>query len=424
MSKSETEIKVMHIIAGNLNGGAARGAYLLHLGLLKKGIHSSVLSNSSSNNYDNKLSSIANSTQGKIKNALRQQLDVAPTLFYPSRKNQIFSTGFFSGFDFTKTSTYTAATIIHLHWINDGFVNIRHLQKVKKPIVWTLRDMWPMTGGCHYSMDCNNYTDNCGNCPQLNSKSKIDLSSIVIASKKKFIPPSTKIIGISNWISELAKKSSLFKEFDVRTISNNIDTDEFFPIQKEIARSILGISTNKKIILIGAHSISDFYKGFNKFIDALGFLNINDYHLCFFGNINPELLNKLGFSFSSFGFLNDTVALRLTYSAADVFVAPSIMDAFGKTLVEAMACETPVVCFNATGPKDIVDHMVNGYCAIPFIPEDIADGIKWICNNPNIDELSKSARKKAVAYFDVNIISEKYIDIYKEISNYDKSYLA
>jgi glycosyltransferase involved in cell wall biosynthesis len=415
---SKSEIRVLHLIGGDLGGGAARGAYSLHRGLLANGIHSRVISNSSTNLSDETVFSIAKNVREKLARAVRSRVDVAPTLFYPSREKIIFSTGF-AGYDFTKTEAYAEATIIHLHWVNGGFVSMRDLRNINKPIVWTLRDMWPMTGGCHYSMGCENYVANCGKCPQLNSTSKFDLSWIVNASKQKYIPKSIKVVGISHWLSERARESSIFKAHDVRTIFNNIDTQKFSPVEKAIARSILEIRTDKKIILVGAQSHNDFYKGFGKYLEAIRHLDKGNYHLCFFGNINQHLLAGLGFSFSVFGFLHDTISLRLAYSAADVFVAPSLMEAFGKTLAEAMACGTPVVCFDATGPRDIVDHMVNGYRAIPFDPEDIARGIEWVCHHKNSAELARSARGKAITSFDNSIIANQYIELYQDILDHE-----
>ena len=98
-----------------------------------------------------------------------------------------------------------------------------------------------------------------------------------------------------------------------------------------------------------------------------------------------------------------------------MFVAPSLMDAFGKTLAEAMACGTPVVCFDATGPKDIVDHKINGYLAKPFESEDLADGIEWVLNASNYDELCLNAREKVVREFDSEVVAKKYIKLYEEI---------
>jgi len=173
-------LKVLHIVAGNLNGGAAKGAYCLHTGLRNVGVDSKILTNSPDIIGDPSVTSIGRGKKGKIRNIVRAQLDNLPSKFYKKREDRIFSTGF-AGVRLTNQPLYGWADIIHLHWINNGFLSLRQIKKIKKPIVWTLRDMWPMTGGCHYSMSCENYQTGCGHCKQLNSKNSLDLS----ASPKK-----------------------------------------------------------------------------------------------------------------------------------------------------------------------------------------------------------------------------------------------
>ncbi len=409
-------MKILHIIAGDLSGGAARGAYWLHVGLKELGVDSKVFTNSRIILDDERVITTVKSKKDKVANMIRGQLDGLLLLFYPKRKQIIFSTGMF-GIDFTKTKEYQEADIIHLHWINGSFVNMKHLAKIDKPMVWTMRDMWPLTGGCHYPMECEKYKTGCGDCEQLQSGSSYDLSKFILNSKKKYLPKTMKLVGISHWLSQKAKESALFKDFDVRTISNNIDTSEFFPVEKKVARDILGIKTQKKIILVGSTSLKDFYKGFGKFQEAVQELDKSKYFLCFFGNVDKSVAENLGFEYKSFGYLHDNISLRLAYSSADVFVAPSLMDAFGKTLAEAMACGTPVVCFDATGPKDIVDHKLNGYLAKPFDTSDLACGIEWVLNALDYDKLCQNAREKVLREFDSKIVAEKYIELYRKILN-------
>ena len=407
-------MKILHIVAGDLNGGAARGAYWLHSGLKELNIDSKIFTNSKITLGDNSVVTINNSKKRKAINIIRGQLDNLFPLFYRKRKKIIFSSSFF-GVDFTKTNEYKEADIVHLHWINGSFVNIKHLGKIEKSIVWTMRDMWPMTGGCHYAMECDKYKTGCGNCEQLNSHSSYDLSKFILNRKKKYLPKDMKIVGISHWLSDEAKKSELFKDYDVRTISNNIDSKEFFPVDKDIARKILGIQSSKKIILVGSTSLQDFYKGFSKYLEAIMQLDKEKYFLCFFGNVDKNVVSDLGFEYKSFGYLNDNISLRLVYSCANVFVAPSLMDAFGKTIAESMGCGTPVVCFDATGPKDIVTHKVDGYKAESFKSDDLSSGIEWILNNKNYEELCQKARNKVVGEFDSVVVAKKYIDLYEEI---------
>jgi glycosyltransferase involved in cell wall biosynthesis len=407
-------MKVLHIVAGGLSGGAARGAYWLHLGLKDLGVESVVFTNTNSTNSDPDVYVSEGRKISKVLGFFRRQVDKLATAFYPRKIKRIFSTGFV-GVDFTKHEKYKDADIVHLHWINAGFVNVKDLAKVDKPMIWTLRDMWPMTGGCHYSMECEGYQKGCGKCPQLGSHFTNDLSRIVWKRKKRAVPASLKLVGISAWLTDRTRESSLFRGYDVRTISNNIDSGEFFPVDKCLAKKLLGIATEKKIILAGANSAKDFYKGFDKYVSALSFLNAEDYYLCFFGRLDESAVKDLGFEFHCFGTTRDNISLRTIYSCADVFAAPSIMEAFGKTLAEAMACGTPVVCFDATGPRDIVSHKVDGYKATPFEPESLAEGITWVANAANYPELTSNARRKVLERFDSKVVAEQYLQLYTEI---------
>ena len=408
-------MNILHIVAGNLNAGAARGAYWLHLGLIQQGISSKILTNSSNSTDDPNVETILNNTRSKIFSSIQFRLDRLPLMLYRNRKQVVFSTSL-GGLDFSKHALYDWADIVHLHWINGGFVNIRHLKKIKKPIIWTLRDMWPMTGGCHYSFNCEKFKIGCGNCPQLKSNCEYDLSKLIIRRKKNYYPKNMRIVGISPWISSLAIKSEVFSNFTINTIFNGINCNDFYPIEKKLAQKALGINTNKKIVLVGAQNIKDYYKGFPKFLEAVKQLDKDNIFLVFFGRLNNQIAHNFGFEYKNFGFINDIVSMRLIYSAADVFVAPSIMEAFGKTLAEAMACGTPVVCFNATGPKDIVDHMINGYKAKPFESQDIYNGIQWVLNHYLAKSLSSKAREKVVNTFDNRIIAKQYIDLYNTLT--------
>lgn len=406
-------MKILHIVAGELNEGAARGSYWLHQGLISLGVDSHILTSSKETFGDHSVTSTVSNVKERFFRLLRGHLDNSVSKIYPKRTKNMFSTGFF-GYDVTKSEIYKAADIVHLHWICDGFINVKDLYKVKKPIIWTMRDMWPMTGGCHYALDCVNYKTGCGNCIQLGSDCRYDLSWLILKRKEKCFSRNIKLVGISNWLSEQAKASQIFKGFSVRTIYNNVDTCEFRPVEKSVARSLLSVPSTKKIILVGAGN-NNSYKGFNKFIEALDYIHPEEYFLCFFGCLDSSVFSNLKFEYKNLGFLHDNVTLRLAYSCADVFVAPSLMEAFGKTIVESMACGTPAVCFDATGPSDIITHKVDGYKATPFEPKSLAKGIIWVLNHPDYGKLCENSRDKITQKFDSKIIAEQYIDLYREL---------
>lgn len=407
-------MKVLNLVSGDLTGGAARGAYWLHKGLVAQGVDSKLMISGRTQEYDSSIVSLSTTKFERVKSIIRGQIDALILKRYKNRTGNIFSTGLV-GFDFTKTEAYKQADIIHLHWVNAGMVNIKHLSKVDKPIVWTLRDMWPLTGGCHYSLDCEKYKTGCGSCPQLGSSNPKDLSQFVLNRKLKYVPKSLTAVGISHWLTDEVKNSLLFKDHTCLTILNNIDTYEFQKIDKAIARQILGISTEKQIVLCGSTNLKDFYKGFQKYLDALPRLDPEKVMLCFFGRFDKSLIEQYGFEYKSFGYLNDNISLNLVYAAADVFVAPSIQEAFGKTLAESQCSGTPVVCFDATGPKDIVDHKVTGYKAEPFSPEDLASGINWVLEHENSEYLAQAARDKVLREFDSQVVARKYVELYRKM---------
>lgn len=407
-------MKILHLIGGEMTGGAARGAYWLHKGLKKHGIDSKILTNSINDLNDSDIVSVNKTSLQKIINRLRNLPEVILHRIYSSLGTKVFSLSL-AGYDFTNHPLFEWADIVNLHWINCGFVNIQQLQKVKKPLVWTLRDLWPMTGGCHYPMGCEKFFQRCFSCPELSSNLKTDISSIVFSRKRRFYPENMFLVGISNWVSNMAKKSALFQGAFITTIFNNVAIEDFFSVKKDVARKILNFNTKKKIILVGSGNNSDFYKGFELFRRAIRTLNPNEYFLVFFGKLDSNLVREMGFEFLNFGFLHDVVSLRLLYSAADVFVAPSLYEAFGKTIAEAMACRTPTVCFDATGPKDIVDHKINGYRSVPYDANDLAEGIKWVTQCSEYENICDEACSKIRKEFESHVIAGKYKALYKDI---------
>jgi len=407
-------MKVLHLVGGSLSGGAARGAYCIHTGLKELGIRSMILTNSRTTLGDSSVVTINTGLKTRLLAILRGRFESLPLNLYRRRRSEIYSTGF-CGYDFTQTPEYKEADIIHLHWINAGFVNIKHLSKVEKPIVWTMHDMWPMTGGCHIAMDCDRYTSLCGKCPRLNSKTRWDLSRFVINRKKKYLPRKLVPVGISSWLSDKAKTSFLLHSFDLTTIHNTVDTKTFFPVEKSMAREILRVPKDRKIICVAAQNLMDVWKGFGKFLQAIELLDKNEYFLCIMGNCEQSLISQTGFDYKYFGFLQDNISIQLVYSAANVFVAPSIIESFGRMLIEALACATPVVCFDATGPKDIIDHKVDGYKAEPFSFNDLATGIRWVCEHPHPSDLHEAALSKVKKQFDLPIIARQYINLYEKL---------
>jgi glycosyltransferase involved in cell wall biosynthesis len=297
-------------------------------------------------------------------------------------------------------------------------LRIEELSKIKKPIVWSLHDMWAFTGGCHYDEDCGRYINKCEKCPILGSEDKRDLSARIFERKiKTFKDLDITIVGVSKWLELCAKQSQLLRNKRIMNIPNPLNTEIYKPVNKNLAKELLGIAANQKIILFGALNISQPRKGYKLLSEALTYIRIPNISFAFFGSSVEENIKCSNNSVLNIGKLNDDISLRIIYSAADVMIVPSLQEAFGQTATEAMACGTPVVAFGASGLLDIIDHKENGYLAKPYDVEDLTRGIKWVLEHPHKEDLSVRAYNKVINNFEMTMVAKKYKILYDEILN-------
>ncbi|MTJ14890.1 glycosyltransferase [Anabaena sp. UHCC 0187] len=404
--------------SSDIEGGAARATYRLHQGLQTIGIKSQML-------VQTKLTddlSVAASKTHFVRSlaGTRITLDVMPLKNYPRRQKTTFSPQWLPD-RITRKVAEIAPNIINLHWINAGYIRIETITKLQPPLVWTLHDMWAFTGGCHYSQECDRYTESCGACPQLGSSKNSDLSRWIWQRKAKaWVNQNLTIISPSTWLAELAKSSSLFQHSRIEVIPHGMDTQKFKPIDRQIARSILNLPQDKKLVLFGAINPTESRKGQHLLQPALQSLSQSGWQdkleLAIFGANKPEKPIDTGFKAHYLGRFHDDISLALVYSAADVMVVPSTQEAFGQTASESLACGTPVVAFNVTGLKDIVEHQQNGYLAQPYQVEDLARGIAWILEDEERrQKLSYQGRQKVEREYTLEIQARRYASLWNEI---------
>ncbi len=409
-------MKILIVNTKDIKGGAARAAYRLHNALLKIGMDSNMLVQLKASK-DPKVIGPLNKFQ-KGMSIIRPELDKLPLRLYPSRNKTPFSPAWLPFSGMLKIINESDADLVHLHWIAGGMIRIEEIAKIRKPIVWTLHDMWVFTGGCHLDNNCGQYIKGCQYCPILGSKKKNDLSKKIFIRKLRTYNKIGNIVfvGLSQWMCKCAKSSKLLNKHKIVNLPNPIDTSIFKPLDKKIARDMLNIPMDKKLILIGAgNPTGDKNKGFAEFSQALNKVGYPKAELLVFGTSRP--VNEPEFSFKShyIGKIYDNITLRVVYSSADVMVVPSLQEAFGQTATEAMSCGTPVVAFGATGLLDIVDHKLNGYLAKPYDPNDLAFGIEWVLRNSDKKNLSAHARSKVLDNFAMELVAKKYKLLYEDL---------
>jgi glycosyltransferase involved in cell wall biosynthesis len=410
-------MKTLIINTSDDNGGAHIGSYRIFKGLRTIGVDAQMYVQHKTRSDP---AIIADTSKiEKFLSFVRPFIDDYPITRYKNRANTLVSPAWVPNSVAGKIIRFDP-DIIHLNWICQGFISVSEIKKFRKPIVWTMHDMWPFTGGCHYADQCRKYEQRCGACPQLGSEKNNDLSSRVWSRKKRYWKDlDLTIVSPSRWIADCAKKSSLFKNRKIVIIPYGLDLDRYKPIDKTIARSLLKIPLKKKILLFGAVSAtSDTRKGFRYLLGALDHLSHNrefdDAEAVVFGSEKPENEIKTGMNVNYLGNLTGDLALSLVYSAADVFIAPSLQENFGLTILESIACGTPVVAFDVGGIPDMIDHKKNGYLAKPRDSKDLAEGISWVLSDEKQwKSLSENCRSKAVGNFEISSVARQYADLYR-----------
>jgi glycosyltransferase involved in cell wall biosynthesis len=406
-------MKILIVNFSDKKGGASRAAKRLHDSLLGEKVNSTMFvldKNGTENNIVTPKNFIRKITT-KVQKVLNP---------FPLRNVHLvspFSASFSPSFNIVKYINQQNADVVHLHWINAGMLRIEDLSKIKAPIIWTLHDMWPFTGGCHYADSCKRYTESCGNCPILNSDVQNDLSKQIFNRKKIVFNniSSLTIVGLSKWLQNSAKASSLFKNRTVVNLPNPIDTNAYKPSDKNEAREFLGLSKEKIYILFGAmDATSDNRKGFDKLIKALSFLEIEDLELLVFGSNKPKDSQNFGFVTHYFGEISDDKNLNKIYNAADVMIVPSLQENLSNVIMESLSCGTPVVAFNVGGNSDMIYHKKNGYLAKALDPNDLALGIEWVIKNNTKNYLGELARLKVLENFDSKTVAKKYLQLYND----------
>jgi glycosyltransferase involved in cell wall biosynthesis len=410
-------MRVVHLSTTDIRGGASRGAYWLHKALREAGVDSVMLVD---RKYGDDDSVVEVSGGGKkVLSALRARLDALPLSRYSKTDESYWSVGW-APHRVERAVAQLEPEIVHLHWITGGYVPVAALPRIGRPLVWTLRDMWGFTGGCHYTGPCEGYRSGCGACPQLRSRREDDLSRRVVAAKRRHWQGlDLHLVPISTWLADQARASPVFAGRPAEVIPNGIDVRRFKPTDRARAKLRFGVDPDRPLIVFGAvNATGDPRKGFAPFRAAMESLHrhgrVAPAEVIVFGAGEPAPTGGTPMRF--LGRVDDDSTLASLYSAADVTVAPSMQEAFGKTLIESFACATPVVAFRSGGPVDIVDHGRNGYLAEPFDADALAEGIAWCLGEPGrASQLGRHGRAKAERAYDIRIVAGRYRDLYERV---------
>jgi glycosyltransferase involved in cell wall biosynthesis len=408
-------LKVFHLNYSDINGGAARAAFRIHQALRHTGIDSQMLVNvAASGDW---------SVQGPTSQLSKSLTRIRPQLAIPLRKllhtgNPVTHSPAVVPSRWAECLNSSDADLVHLHWVQGEMLSIADIGRIRKPIVWTLHDMWAFCGAEHYTTDHRwrdgYYIDN-----RPSHERGFDINRFTWLRKRKHWRRPMQIIGDSHWISDCASNSVLMRNWPVSTIHYPLDLKVWQPLDKRQARQLLTLPLDCPILLFGAMGGGkDLRKGIDLLLAALAHLRsepiVEKLHLVVFGQLAPKSPPKVGFPVHYIGHLHDDISLRILYSAADLMAVPSRQEAFGQTASEAHACGTPVVAFDIGGLRDIIVNHVTGALAVPFEPASLAAKIRWVLEDPDRrQKLGVAARSRAEELWTEDRVAGQYIRAYE-----------
>lgn len=411
-------MKTLLLNTYDAQGGAGIATYRIHKALRSAGVDSLMyVQNRSCSDY----TVLGPSRWARIPAYFRPHLDSFPNKFFKNAKPELFSTSWVPDRLLDKINAIRP-DLVHLFWINGGFARIETLGKIRQPAIWTMHDMWPFTGGCHYDDGCGKFSGLCGSCPSLYSSVENDISRRVIRRKlKSWVNWKVTVVATSQWLAKEARLSSVLCDKEIYVIPNAVDTDRYKPVPKNIARTIYNLPQDKMLIMFSAFAATSHpRKGGHLLVPALERIvrdsGKTEIELVIVGASQPEVPINFGVPVHYMGHFSDEISQAVLYSAADVLVAPSMQENLSNTVVEALSCGTPVVAFNIGGMPDMIAHKTNGYLAKAFSVEELAAGILWVLSDgDNLSRLSSEARKSAIQKYAFSIIGKKYYELYQRV---------
>lgn len=419
-------LRIVHVGLDDIWGGAGRAAYKLHNGLRRLGHESSMfVANKRSGDPTIRAFEPPTDPQSQREHERRKErIEGDFALYGDSRPKHLIGDGFTgdrSVHGAAPLEQLPGCDVVNLHWFGSFFDYRAFFSTVPQevPVVWTLHDMNAFTGGCHYDDYCGKFSDRCGACPQLGSTVEEDLSRQVWNRKSEAFAGvedgRLRLVAVSNWLAGEASRSSLLGRFPVTSISPSLDSQVFAPRDRSAARANLGIPEEASVLLFIADSLVTRRKGFALLAEALeGLAGVPDLFLLSLGHNNPAGIGDV--PHLHLDYIEDDLALSAIYSAADVFVMPSLQEAFGQTVLEALACGTPVIGFDVGGIPEMVRPGVTGELVQPGDIEGLRNTIRALLKDPERRaEMSANGRRMAVEEFAHDVQAGRYADLYRSL---------
>lgn len=428
MNTEQQPIKVAHLCMQHY-GGAGTSTCRLHRGLLAEGVDSTlcvlktrgdepgvrfIAGASAADNGGERVSDLWGRSVARWNAALRNCRNI-------SKELEIF-TDPFSAFELSAIEAVRNADILNFHWIPGMVDFVRDVEFLAgKPVVWTMKDMSPMTGGCHYSVGCDKWTRECADCHLLGEGCGDDPARSNFRIKREaYGRLDVCVVSPSRWLADCAGQSTLLGRFPRRVIPNAVPVDVFRPYDRQAVRRELGVPEGSRVVLFGAAGIHNRRKGLRYLVRALELLAADPRTppivLALFGEFGGQA-PRLPFPVLPAGYVTQDAQLALLYAMADAYVLPSLEENLPNVILESLACGTPVVAFDTGGIPDMIEHRKTGWLVPPGDAAGLADGLRWAlaAQGPEAALRTRLCRSVALERYPLAVQARAYANLYRKI---------
>lgn len=401
--------KVLHVTY-DVAGGAGRAAQRIHEAVSLAGIDSTLVS---ARSPQDRAGGRVSRTMRRVYYGVRGRAEAAVNgLMKPPHKSPRWTAVIPSQWaGFVNASNYD---IVHLHWVCGGMISIADIGRFRKPVVWTMHDMWAFCGSEHVAGDDRFSVGYLASTrpPGLRG---FDLDAWTWERKRRCWTSEFRIVAPSHWMASCVKRSALMGRWEVAVVPNPIDTTIWSPPSRSSARAALGIAQDSAVLcVVGIDGAISPHKGYDLLLAALPLIPaIGPLVVFVVGRSEGWRPQIQGVEFRFLGLVADDEVLRQAYAASDATVVPSRIDNLPNTAVEAASCGLPIAAFAIGGLPDIVDHGVSGYLAEPFDVGGLARAISWVLGRDTGPAAGVAGRSRAVERFGMLHVGRRYADVYQ-----------
>lgn len=408
-----SRLSIVHLSTADAQGGSARSARRIHEGLRRSGHTSRMLVGQKSSN-DPDVDTVHGGGLSRKFDRLSEEITRRlglQYLYFPSSGRV------------RQHDWITTADIIQIYNTHGGYLSHRLLPALAShaPVVWRLSDMWAVTGHCAYAGGCERWRTGCGQCPDLGAYPPIPIDTTAWLWRLKhkiYRRARPTIVAPSSWAERIARESPLFEDCEIRRIPNGIDQGIFSPRARPEARRVLGWDADTPVVAFSAQVLDDNErKGSAPLVQALNRLaDIPGLTVALIGEGGAQIERQIPQRVHRLGFISDKARLATAYAAADIIAAPSVVENLPNSVLEGLACGTPVIAFDCGGLRDAVRHDVTGWLVAGEDTDAFAAGLRTLLADGGLRaRLGRNAAQMTAAEFTEEAEIGGFVSLYRDL---------